>query len=71
MPLRELRKFYIDHLFNVLNPFWMKFGIDRDNGGFYTCFNNRGDKLLSKEKYIWSQGRFLWMLSRLYYSFRG
>ncbi len=71
MPLSELRKFYINHLFNVLTPFWMKFGIDRDNGGFYTCFNNRGDKLLSKDKYIWSQGRFLWMLSRLYHSFRG
>ena len=69
MTLNELREFYIDHLFTVLTPYWMKHGIDHTHGGFYTCFNNNGDKLLSTEKYIWSQGRFLWMLSRLLYNF--
>ncbi|HUV07866.1 MAG TPA: AGE family epimerase/isomerase [Spirochaetia bacterium] len=70
MSFRELKKFYQDHLFNVLMSFWIRFGIDRENGGFFTCFSNEGDKLLSKSKYIWSQGRFLWMLSRLHYAFR-
>jgi len=71
MTFKELRDFYKGHLFNVIVPFWMRFGIDRENGSFFTCFNNAGDKLLSKHKYVWSQGRFLWMLSRLYYGFKG
>ena len=71
MDLKSLKEFYIDHLFNTLISFWMRFGIDRKNGGFFTCFNNVGDTLKSKHKYIWSQGRFLWMLSRLYHAFKG
>ena len=71
MAFEELKNFYIDHLFNTLISFWMRFGIDRENGGFFTCFNNTGDVLKSKHKYIWSQGRFLWMLSRLVYAFQG
>jgi N-acylglucosamine 2-epimerase len=45
-------------------PFWNK-AVDRVLGGVYTCFDNSGAKLLSKDKYTWSQGRFLWMWSRL------
>jgi len=70
MSLKELHEFYQDHLFNVLMPFWMNFGIDNEHGAFFTCFNNAGNTLISKNKYIWSQGRFLWMLSRLYYAFK-
>jgi len=70
MSVNELHEFYQDHLFNVLLPFWMKFGIDHEHGAFFTCFNNKGDTLKSKSKYIWSQGRFLWMLSRLHYAFK-
>ncbi|NOY10147.1 MAG: hypothetical protein GXP33_15040 [Spirochaetes bacterium] len=69
MPLKELKGFYIDHLFNNLIFFWLNYGIDRTNGGFFTCFNNYGDKLVSKNKYVWSQGRFLWMLSHVYHFF--
>jgi N-acylglucosamine 2-epimerase len=71
MSIDKLREFYIDHLFNTLVSFWMRFGIDQENGGFFTCFNNTGDVLKSKHKYIWSQGRFLWMLGRLVYAFQG
>lgn len=69
MELLELKGFYIDHLFNNLIHFWIKYGIDDKNGGFFTCFNNSGTKLNSKNKYVWSQGRFLWMLSHLYHCF--
>ena len=66
MPLKELKGFYLDHLLNNLIYFWLKYGIDQENGAFYTCFNNYGTKLNSKNKYIWSQSRFLWMLSHIY-----
>jgi len=70
LSIRELLEFYKEHVFGVLMPFWMRFGIDRGRGGFFTCFNNAGDRLVSQNKYIWSQGRFLWMLSRLAFAFR-
>jgi N-acylglucosamine 2-epimerase len=69
MSLRELAAFYDDHLFRVLLPFWMREGIDREHGAFFTCFTNAGDRLVSKNKYIWSQGRFLWMLGRFAWGF--
>ena len=63
--LGTLKEFYSKHLFRQILPFWLKNGIDRENGGFFTCFNNRGDRLISRNKYVWSQGRFLWLLSHL------
>lgn len=56
--------FFKDHLEKKLLPFWEQ-ALDHHNGGVYTCFNNDGSILLSKKKYIWSQGRFLWIWSRI------
>ncbi|MDI9454618.1 MAG: AGE family epimerase/isomerase [Spirochaetota bacterium] len=69
MELGELKAFYTDHLFNTLVPFWMEEGIDWEKGGFFTCFSNDCERLVSTNKYVWSQGRFLWMLSRLAHEF--
>jgi N-acylglucosamine 2-epimerase len=60
-----LFEFYRDHATRVLLPFWMNRALDEINGGVYTCFNNEGTKLVSRDKYTWSQGRFVWVLSRL------
>ena len=49
MSFDKLRQFYIDHLFNTLISFWMRFGIDQENGGFYTCFNNTAARTYSTE----------------------
>ncbi|NMA82562.1 MAG: N-acylglucosamine 2-epimerase [Epulopiscium sp.] len=61
----ELLLFYQNHLLNDIVPFWDR-AVDRDYGGVFTCFNNEGTKLLSKDKYTWSQGRFIWCWSTLY-----
>lgn len=45
-------------------PFWLAEGIDTERGGFYTCFDNRGRRLMSTDKYTWSQGRFVAVLAR-------
>lgn len=60
----NLSAFYQKHLLNELLPFWTK-AVDREYGGVFTCFDNRGKKLLSTDKYTWSQGRFVWLWSRL------
>lgn len=52
-------------LYEDVLPFWEKYSPDYERGGVFTCFSNSGDKLLSEDKYIWSQGRMLWVLSRL------
>ena len=61
----ERLEFYQAHATEVLLPFWTDRALDERNGGVYTCFNNTGDTLVSTDKYTWSQGRFLWILSRL------
>ena len=38
-------------------PFWMQYGLDRDNGGVYTCLDRDGT-LMDSTKSVWFQGRF-------------
>ncbi|MFC5833837.1 AGE family epimerase/isomerase [Nonomuraea insulae] len=49
---------------DVIFPFWLENGIDTEHGGFFTCFDNRGRRRLSTDKFTWSQGRFVWLLAR-------
>jgi N-acylglucosamine 2-epimerase len=48
----------------VILPFWLAHGLDEAAGGFFTCFDNRGRRLVSTDKFTWSQGRFVWLLAR-------
>ncbi|MCZ8512727.1 AGE family epimerase/isomerase [Paenibacillus filicis] len=59
-----LRAWYEGHLIQELLPFWMR-ALDERHGGVYTCFTNTGSELLSTDKYTWSQGRFIWLWSRI------
>lgn len=60
-----MRDFYLKQLKENILPFWMKNSIDRDYGGFYTCFENSTGKRISTDKYTWSQGRMVWMFTEL------
>lgn len=46
-------------------PFWERYSIDGEAGGFFTCFSNDGARLLSTDKFTWSQGRMLWVLPEM------
>ena len=46
-------------------PFWMKYGLDRENGGVYTCVNRDGS-LMDTTKSVWFQGRFAFICSFAY-----
>jgi N-acylglucosamine 2-epimerase len=63
--IRELIGFYENELTNNILSFWLPQCIDYENGGFFNCFTNDGSKLISRDKYTWSQGRFVWMFSKL------
>ena len=59
-----LKEKYKTDLTENFLPFWEN-AIDSEYGGVFTCFTNEGDKLVSETKYIWSQGRFLWLCCNL------
>ena len=45
-------------------PFWQR-ATDAKRGGVFCCWNNAGTELVSRDKFVWSQGRFTWLWSRL------
>ncbi len=57
--------FYQNELTNNILSFWLPRCEDKINGGYFNCYTNNGDRLVSTDKYIWSQGRFVWMFSKL------
>lgn len=62
---QALQNFYQQHLEMVILPFWLERGIDAELGAYFTCFDNRGERLVSTDKYTWSQGRMIWLFARL------
>jgi N-acylglucosamine 2-epimerase len=54
---------YREHVVSDLLPFWWK-AVDTRKGGIFTCFDNAGLRVVSRNKYTWSQGRFVWLWSR-------
>lgn len=48
---------YKEDMMNNIMPFWMKYGLDTQNGGIYTCVGRDG-QLLDTTKSVWFQGRF-------------
>jgi len=61
----ELRTFLHQHLTEHVLPFWFPKLIDQRYGGLNNCVQDDGE-VLSTEKYLWSQGRALWVLSKLF-----
>lgn len=58
---------YQRDLYESVLPFWMKHSVDREHGGFFTCLDRDGT-LYDDRKYVWLNGRQVWMLSKLYNS---
>ena len=57
-------KYHKDLVENIM-PFWLKNGLDRINGGVYTCLNRDGS-LMDTTKSVWFQGRFAFVCSLAY-----
>lgn len=54
-----------EHLEEGLIPFWLKRSIDKEYGGFLTCFDGKGNANLVTDKYIVTQTRMIWGMSIL------
>lgn len=64
MAIETLGKQYYEELLSNFVPYW-KGKIDTEYGGVFTCIDNDGRVVLNTKKYIWSQGRFLWIMCKL------
>ena len=56
---------YQNSLLNDIIPFWEKHSLDPSNGGYLTCLDRQGN-VYETDKFIWLQGRQVWMFSKLY-----
>ena len=46
-------------------PFWLEHSQDKEYGGYFSCLNRDGS-VYDTDKFIWLQGREVWMFAMLY-----
>jgi len=63
--LKILAEQYKNELFDNVIPFWMANSVDAESGGFFTCLDRDG-KVFDTDKFVWLQGREVWMFASLY-----
>lgn len=56
---------YKEELLHNVIPFWEKYSIDKENGGYFTCLERDG-RVYDTDKFMWLQGRQVWTFSMLY-----
>ena len=63
--IKEWSESYKTDLTTNIMPFWLKYGLDKVNGGIYTCVDRDGS-LMDTTKSVWFQGRFAFICSYAY-----
>ena len=63
--MKELKNQYRDELLNNVMPFWLEHSIDKEYGGFLNSLDRDGT-VFDTDKWIWMQGRAVWMFATLY-----
>ena len=66
--LPELRARYWSDLFDSVLPFWEQHGVDKEYGGVL-CFLDYDGTRVNTDKFLWFQGRAIWIYSYLYNNF--
>ncbi|MEM7473918.1 MAG: AGE family epimerase/isomerase [Planctomycetota bacterium] len=61
----RLRDFYRDGLLQDSLPFWLEHCIDKNFGGYMMALSRDG-QVVDTDKGVWQQGRFAWLLGKLY-----
>lgn len=62
---KRLEKQYKNELLQNVVPFWENYSKDEQFGGFFTCLNRTG-QVFDTDKFVWLQGRQVWLFSSLY-----
>ena len=61
----SLAQLYKSELLDRVVPFWLNKSQDADFGGYFTCLDRDGS-VYDTDKFIWLQGREVWMFAKLY-----
>ena len=56
---------YKTELFENVIPFWLTHSQDKEFGGYFTCLDRQGN-VFDTDKFVWLQGRQIWLFSMLY-----
>lgn len=56
---------YMDELLDNVLPFWLNKSQDKEFGGYFTCLDRYGE-VYDTDKFVWLQGREVWLFSMLY-----
>ena len=56
---------YHNALLEDVIPFWTRHSLDAQHGGYFTCLDRQGN-VFDTDKFVWLQGRQVWMFSKLY-----
>ena len=62
---KQLAEQYRSELLDRVVPFWLNKSQDQEFGGYFTCLDRDGS-IYDTDKFIWLQGREVWMFSKLY-----
>ncbi|NET56575.1 MAG: AGE family epimerase/isomerase [Symploca sp. SIO2E6] len=62
---QHLAQLYKNALLQDTIPFWEKYSIDWQQGGYFTCLDREG-KIYNTDKFIWLQNRQVWTFAMLY-----
>lgn len=63
--LSEYAEVYKNELLDSVVPFWLNHSKDTENGGYFTCLERKG-QVYDTDKFMWLQGREVWLFSMLY-----
>lgn len=62
---KKLAEQYKSELLDKVVPFWLEKSQDKEYGGYFTCLDRDGS-VFDTDKFIWLQGREVWMFATLY-----
>lgn len=65
MNFQQLTEQYKHELLDKVVPFWLNHSQDKECGGYFTCLERDG-KVYDTDKFVWLQGREVWMFATLY-----
>lgn len=65
MDFKKLAEQYKTELLDNVLPFWLEKSQDVDFGGYLTCLDREGN-VFDTDKFVWLQGREVWMFAMLY-----
>ena len=61
----SLAEQYRSELYGRVLPFWLDNSQDKEYGGYFTCLERDGS-VFDTDKFVWLQGREVWMFAMLY-----